>query len=112
MSDIEKRDLEAHVVLCAERYKNLEEKLDNLENRTSSIERTVVEIREKLIEIASDTHKTALVSAEATTGKVVKYAAVIIGVLVSMLIGIIAYDFQRIDNAIEKTKQIETEQKR
>ena len=46
--DIEKRDLEAHVVLCAERYKNLDEKLDNLEERTSHIENTVGEIRDRL----------------------------------------------------------------
>ena len=33
-TDIEKKSLEAHVELCAERYRYLEEKLDSLENRS------------------------------------------------------------------------------
>lgn len=38
-TEIEKKSLEAHVELCAERYKNLEEKLDSVENRVSDVER-------------------------------------------------------------------------
>lgn len=33
-TDIEKKSLEAHVELCAERYRYLEEKLDSLEARS------------------------------------------------------------------------------
>jgi hypothetical protein len=37
MSDLEKENLEAHVDLCAERYKRLEEKFGNLELRLGSL---------------------------------------------------------------------------
>lgn len=37
MSDLEKENLEAHVDLCAERYKRLEEKFNNLELRLNSL---------------------------------------------------------------------------
>lgn len=37
MSDLEKENLEAHVDLCAERYKRLEEKFNNLELRLTSL---------------------------------------------------------------------------
>jgi predicted nucleic acid-binding Zn-ribbon protein len=40
-TDIEKKNLEAHVELCAERYKSLEDKLDNLDQRVSAIEKKI-----------------------------------------------------------------------
>jgi predicted nucleic acid-binding Zn-ribbon protein len=44
-TDIEKKSLEAHVELCAERYKSLDDKLDNLENRMDKIEGHIVDIK-------------------------------------------------------------------
>lgn len=38
-TDIEKKSLEAHVELCAERYKNLDNKLDSVESRVSDVEK-------------------------------------------------------------------------
>jgi phage shock protein A len=38
-TDIEKKSLEAHVELCAERYKNLDDKLDTVEKRVAEVER-------------------------------------------------------------------------
>jgi archaellum component FlaC len=35
--DIEKENLEAHVELCAERYRRLEEKLENVETKMGSV---------------------------------------------------------------------------
>jgi archaellum component FlaC len=35
--DIEKENLEAHVELCAERYRRLEEKLENVEAKMSTV---------------------------------------------------------------------------
>jgi archaellum component FlaC len=35
--DIEKENLEAHVELCAERYRRLEEKLENVETKMSTV---------------------------------------------------------------------------
>ena len=37
MSDLEKTNLEAHVDLCAERYKRLEEKFENLDLNMNSL---------------------------------------------------------------------------
>lgn len=44
--DIENTSLEAHVSLCAERYKQLETRLTNLEQRLDGIESTIKEIRD------------------------------------------------------------------
>ena len=42
---IEKKSLEAHVELCAERYDALEDKLDNLDRRIDKIGTNVEEIK-------------------------------------------------------------------
>lgn len=47
-TSIEKKNLEAHVELCAERYAALEEKLTILEKRMSVIEHHIVEIKESV----------------------------------------------------------------
>ncbi len=47
-TEIEKKNLEAHVELCAERYKNLDHKLSTLDDRMTVIERHVVEIKESI----------------------------------------------------------------
>ena len=44
-TDIEKKSLEAHVELCAERYRYLEEKLETVENNTAQVTTMVTEIR-------------------------------------------------------------------
>lgn len=36
-TDIEKKSLEAHVELCAERYKNLDDRLDALNEKITSV---------------------------------------------------------------------------
>ena len=46
--DIEKESLEAHVDLCSERYKRMEDKLDNLDSRITGIEEVLVDIRDKM----------------------------------------------------------------
>jgi chaperonin cofactor prefoldin len=52
-TEIEKKSLEAHVELCAERYKSLDNKLDNLENRMDKIEGHMVDIK-SAIQAAND----------------------------------------------------------
>ena len=47
-SDIEKKSLEAHVELCAERYDSLNSKLSTLTERMDTLENHVVEIKDKL----------------------------------------------------------------
>jgi hypothetical protein len=43
-TDIEKKSLEAHVELCAERYRHLELKLENLDNDVGSVKALAKEI--------------------------------------------------------------------
>ena len=47
-TNIEKKNLEAHVELCAERYKNLDHKLSNLDNRMNVIEGHIVDIKDSI----------------------------------------------------------------
>jgi uncharacterized protein YydD (DUF2326 family) len=44
-TDIEKKSLEAHVELCAERYRYLEEKLDSLESRSIENNKMISDIK-------------------------------------------------------------------
>ena len=43
-TDIEKKSLEAHVELCAERYKLLELKLETVESTVSSLKEMIVDL--------------------------------------------------------------------
>lgn len=47
-TDIEKKSLEAHVELCAERYEQLEHKLNTLDKRVAKIETGVDEIKQAI----------------------------------------------------------------
>jgi hypothetical protein len=60
MAASERTSLEAHVDLCAERYKALEEKLDKLEHRMTAMEEHIIIIRTKLSESTAEvTSKTS-----------------------------------------------------
>lgn len=47
-TEIERKSLEAHVELCAERYKNLDDRLQSLDTRMSRIEHLIVEVKESI----------------------------------------------------------------
>ena len=47
-TDIEKKSLEAHVELCAERYEQLEHKLTTLDKRVAKIESGIDDIKEAI----------------------------------------------------------------
>lgn len=47
-TEIEKKSLEAHVELCAERYAALDSKLENLEQKVDKLETHIVSIKETL----------------------------------------------------------------
>ena len=49
MAISERTDLGAHVDLCAERYRTLEQKLDNLEERMDKLEEHIIVIRTTLM---------------------------------------------------------------
>ena len=46
--EIEKKSLEAHVEICAERYNALEQRIVNVEAKVEKIESYVMEIKETL----------------------------------------------------------------
>ena len=79
MYQIEKQSLEAHVELCAERYRALEQRLDQVDNRIDSLSTLLMDIDQKLD-----------VMTERTQGKwdrvifsVMAIMATVIGVLIS-----------------------------
>ena len=74
-TDIEKKSLEAHVELCAERYDNLDTKLTNLEARMNKVEDHLVDIKTALSNQDSSQYRTLI-----TIG------TTIIGVLITGLI--------------------------
>ena len=44
-TEIEKKSLEAHVELCAERYRFLEEKLESVEEKVSQVVASVADVK-------------------------------------------------------------------
>jgi chromosome segregation ATPase len=51
-TDIEKKSLEAHVELCAERYRFLEEKIVQVEESISSVENTLCTVHQLIQKIS------------------------------------------------------------
>lgn len=80
-SDIEKENLEAHVELCAERYKQLNLKLDSLDNKVSTMESMVSDIKTALAE-ANDKHNRQLITIG--TGIILSLIGAIITLLVAL----------------------------
>ena len=56
-TDIEKKSLEAHVELCAERYSALENKLHQLTDHVTKLEAHVIAIKENLAGAGDKTSK-------------------------------------------------------
>jgi predicted nucleic acid-binding Zn-ribbon protein len=82
-TDIEKKSLEAHVELCAERYSALETKLDNLEGRMDKMETHLVDI------------KTSLTSNDASQYKtIITIGTSILGVMIAGVITLLATHFK------------------
>jgi hypothetical protein len=79
-TDIEKENLEAHVELCAERYKQLETKLDGLEVRMDKLEEHVVFIRQHLAESGNQQNK-----------QLITIGTTVIGVLMTAVIGLLVH---------------------
>lgn len=78
-TDIEKKSLEAHVELCAERYINLDTKLDNLESRMDKIEGHIVDIKDSLGKVGSEHNKTLI-----TIGTAI-FVALLSGLIVTLI---------------------------
>lgn len=52
-TDIEKKSLEAHVELCAERYRFLEEKLESMEDKLTAVATSVASVKDTVQSMAT-----------------------------------------------------------
>lgn len=68
-TQIERTNLEAHVDLCAERYRVLEEKVNNIETRLDNLTQTVVQMREDSIREFGRLRED-MITAQNTTNKI------------------------------------------
>ena len=73
-TDIEKKSLETHVELCAERYKFLEEKLENVEQKVTHTEVVIREV-----------HDMVQTMAQKRTDQIISWGIGIIGFLLASL---------------------------
>ena len=79
-TDIEKKNLEAHVEICAVRYGALETKLSNLEQRMDKMEMYLIGIKESLENKLEDRNKSTM-----------GWTISILGILLSALLGYIGH---------------------
>lgn len=79
-TDIEKQNLEAHVELCAERYDQLNQKLDHLDNRLTTVENHLVAIRDSITSKAGGMDK-----------QLITIGTTILGVLTTAVIGLLVH---------------------
>ena len=80
-TDIEKKSLEAHVELCAERYRYLEDKLENVECKLTSLDKVVNEIKVMLHDVVNKRND-----------QIIKWGVGIIGSLV-VILGILLKEY-------------------
>jgi hypothetical protein len=79
-TDIEKKSLEAHVELCAERYSNLDTKLSNLETRMDKLEGHIVDIKDSIRTGNSDNLKT-----------IITIGTSVFGILLTAILGVLVH---------------------
>lgn len=78
-TDIEKKSLEAHVELCAERYRFLEEKLENVESTLVTVKGDVVSVKDMMQRIVNQRNNQLInwgVGIIAILGSVIGYLVV------------------------------------
>lgn len=89
-TDIEKKNLEAHVELCAERYKSLDGKLDSVERRVTQVEKKL-DAKMNAVEAALDEIKSMIVSMQQKrNNQLISWGVGIITTLLS-IIGFLAW---------------------
>lgn len=79
-TNIEKKNLEAHVELCAERYQTLNTKLSDLDDRMTIIEKHIVDIKESI------TNKTGGI-----TKQMITIGTTIVGVMFTAIITLLIH---------------------
>lgn len=79
-TEIEKKSLEAHVELCAERYNALEDRLSALDNKITSVSSMVKEVKEAVNKMA-----------EKSNDRLINWGVGIIGFLVASVVALIVH---------------------
>ena len=79
-TEIEKKSLEAHVELCAERYNALEDKLEALDAKINSACAMIREVNEKVSKMS-----------EKSNDRLINWGIGLIGFLSASIIGLVAY---------------------
>jgi len=79
-TDIEKKSLEAHVELCAERYNALEDKIATLDDKITLVGTMIKEVKETVGKMA-----------EKNNDRLISWGVAIIGFLVASTVGLFAY---------------------
>jgi archaellum component FlaC len=79
-TDIEKKSLEAHVELCAERYNALEDRLQSLDNKISGVATMVKEVKDCVGKLS-----------EKNTDRLISWGVAIIGFLSASTIYLISH---------------------
>jgi len=94
-TDIEKKSLEAHVELCAERYKNLDDKLDSVSNRVSTVEQKL-DSKMNAVEQVLDEIKVMIVNMQHNRNKqLINWGIGIIGTLVGTIAFLVWYQISQ-----------------
>ena len=79
-TEIEKKSLEAHVELCAERYNALEDRIDNVDSKISSLSTVVREVHDMIQRMANK-----------QTDRLIAWGIGIIGSLVATIAWLVAH---------------------
>ena len=79
-TEIEKKSLEAHVELCAERYNALDEKLSTLDNKINSACTMIKEVKDAVSKMA-----------EKQNDRLISWGIGIIGFLVVSVVGLVTH---------------------
>jgi predicted nucleic acid-binding Zn-ribbon protein len=79
-TDIEKENLEAHVELCAERYKQLESRIAGIDKRLENVEEHLVAIRDTISHKSSNTDK-----------QFITIGTSVLGILLTAVIGLLVH---------------------
>ena len=77
-TDIEKKSLEAHVELCAERYNQLEQRLDNMDGKITRLSDVIREVHDMMQRMS-----------EKRTDQIISWGVGIIGALVATTVYLI-----------------------
>lgn len=79
-TEIEKKSLEAHVELCAERYNALEDRLATMDSKITSVSAMIREVKECVSKMA-----------EKNNDRLISWGVGIIGFLSASIVGLIIY---------------------